>query len=175
MSSPARAGVELAGQLAQRSWTYHDGSAGPPDAGRHFSECYPYTTLVGAPELGYAHERPQYKRRPRTVPATQWRDVRAANCDELVRRLVSLRDADPPLVLDTHPTARELVHQCSPPGDAAYKHREDGIDALICAWTALLWLRHGLTRCQVLGAEPSGHDSPLATIIAPAVPAQRRA
>jgi predicted RNase H-like nuclease len=131
--------------------------------------------LVGAPEFGYVDvERPQYKRRPRHVPLAAWRTVRAGNCDELVRRLAGLRHADPPLLLDTHPTARELTGGGSPTGDVAYKHREDGIDALICAWTALLWLRHGLSRCQVLGADP-GTGLPLATIIAPAIPAQRRA
>ena len=31
------------------------------------SECYPYTTLVGATELGHDRERPTYKRRPRSV------------------------------------------------------------------------------------------------------------
>jgi predicted RNase H-like nuclease len=55
--------------------------------------------------------------------------------------------------------------------DREYKHREDLIDAAICAWTGLLWLRHGLDRCQVLGdvGDPSG-----ATIIAPARSSQRR-
>lgn len=33
---------------------------GPPAAGRHFSECYPYTTMVGAGELRYDDERPVY-------------------------------------------------------------------------------------------------------------------
>jgi hypothetical protein len=36
----------------------------------------------------------------------------------------------------------------------------------------LLWMRHGLQRCQVLGSTDIG--TPRATIIAPARPAQRR-
>ncbi|WP_249416412.1 DUF429 domain-containing protein [Streptomyces sp. TS71-3] len=68
---------------------------------------------------------------------------------------------------------RQLLREASPRAGAGYKHREDLIDALLCAWTAALWFRHGSARCQVLGA-----DSPLpagraATIIAPARPEQR--
>jgi predicted RNase H-like nuclease len=58
----------------------------------------------------------------------------------------------------------------SPHDSQAYKHREDLIDGVLCAWTAQLWLRHGRSRCQVLGE----WDSPeaAATIIAPFRPAQ---
>ena len=59
--------------------------------------------------------------------------------------------------------------------DRAYKHREDLIDALLCAWTASLWWHRGTERCQVLGASDTvselGHRP---TIIAPARPEQRR-
>jgi predicted RNase H-like nuclease len=62
----------------------------------------------------------------------------------------------------------------SPLDHSRFKHREDLIDALLCAWTAAYWHRHGLARCQVLGmsdaVSPSG---PLATIIAPAADDQR--
>ena len=51
-----------------------------------------------------------------------------------------------------------------------YKHREDLIDALLCAWASSLWDRHGLERCQVLGLPD---DEPAATIIAPARYEQR--
>lgn len=33
--------------------TAADGRTGPPAEGLVMPECYPYTTLVGAPELGY--------------------------------------------------------------------------------------------------------------------------
>lgn len=59
-------------------------------------------------------------------------------------------------------------------GDAAYKHREDLIDALLCAWTAAFWVRHGLARCQVLGLPAVTDGTPAATIIVPARPEQRR-
>ncbi|CAN5761975.1 MAG: hypothetical protein ACR2HP_11760 [Ilumatobacteraceae bacterium] len=64
----------------------------------------------------------------------------------------------------------------TPLTDRAAEHREDLIDALLCAWTGLLWLRHGLARCQVLGAdEPAvSVDGMRATIVAPARPEQRR-
>lgn len=49
------------------------------------------------------------------------------------------------------------------------------LDAAVCAWTAALWQRDGLQRCQVLGgAEHDGAGGQLATIVAPARREQRR-
>ena len=42
----------------------------------------------------------------------------------------------------------------SPLDDQAYKHRDDLLDAALCAWTAALWHRQGVKHCQVLGDEP---------------------
>jgi predicted RNase H-like nuclease len=107
----------------------------------------------------------------------QWRYERAANCDTLIGRLGRLDAADPPLLLRSHPVTRQLAEEPSPLADAAYKHREDLIDGLLCAGTAALWARHGLDRCQVLGlpAQPADApagpaEAPAATIIAPARP-----
>jgi predicted RNase H-like nuclease len=108
------------------------------------------------------------------MPAARWRIERAAACDLLVGRLSGLAAADPPLVLDAHPVTRRLTAERSPRDDGTYKHREDLIDALLCAWTALLWARHGLARCQVLGLPAPDGPGPAATIIAPARPEQRR-
>jgi predicted RNase H-like nuclease len=167
------AGVALRQVLEAAGWQYSDGWSGPGAGRRTVSECYPYTTLVGAPEFGYDRERPRYKRRPRTVPAARWRAERAACCDALIQRLAALGAADPPLRVDSHPVSRRLVTDRSPLDDVAYKHREDLIDALVCAWTAALWARHGTARCQVLGpTDPTSR--PAATIIAPARPEQRR-
>jgi predicted RNase H-like nuclease len=134
----------------------------------------PHATLVGAAELGYDAERPRYKRKPARLPAAQWRRERAANCDVLIGRLGRLGTADPPLRLRSYPVTRQLAEQPPPAGDAAYKHREDLIDALLCAWTAALWARHGLGRCQILGPAATAEDTPAATIIVPARPEQRR-
>jgi predicted RNase H-like nuclease len=176
LGTPHRAGVVLRQRLEERGWAYHDGRHGPPTGGRVFSECFPYTTLVGAPELGYHAEgaRPRYKRQPRAMPAATWHPLRAHACDDLIRRMSLLRTADPPLLLDSHPVTRWLCDEPSPVASIAYKHREDLIDALLCAWTAALWYRHGLSRCQVLGP-PASAPGPAATIIAPAIPAQRKA
>lgn len=147
---------------------------GPASASRTVSECYPYTALVGAEELGYDDERPKYKRKP-PLAVNEWRPERARNCDELVRRLGGLDTAETPLDLRGHPTTRELIDVSSPCDDLSYKHREDLIDAAIAAWTALLWVRKGLDRCQVLGAgEASKERRRVPTIIAPARPEQRR-
>jgi len=170
--SPRLAGVRFLSVAERSGWQYSDGSSGPPSGGRFISETYPYTTLVGAAELGYDTERPRYKRKPPRVPVAQWRADRAGNCDVLISRLRQLADANPPLVLQSHPVTKELAEKPSPGTDAAYKHREDLIDALLCAWTASLWARHGFSRCQVLGLPAHASHEPAATIIAPARPEQ---
>lgn len=137
------------------------------------SECYPYTTLVGAAELGYDQERPRYKR-PGRKPPQGWRATRADTCDELIVRLSGLAEADLPLLLASHPVSHQLMTEPSPERDALYKHREDLIDALLCAWTAALWSRHGLTRCQVLGTDSPAPPGQAPTIIASARQEQRR-
>jgi predicted RNase H-like nuclease len=48
LGSPHTAGVALREALEQRGWLYDDGVCGPPTAGQIVSECYPYTTIVGA-------------------------------------------------------------------------------------------------------------------------------
>jgi predicted RNase H-like nuclease len=172
--SPRLAGVHFLRLAGLSGWRYSDGSSGPPEQGRLISETYPYATLVGAAELGYDTERPRYKRKPPRLPVAQWRTERAANCDMLIRRITRLADADPPLLLQSHPVTTELAGQPSPLRDAACKHREDLIDALLCAWTASLWARHGLERCQVLGMPANPTGNPAATMIVPARPEQRR-
>jgi predicted RNase H-like nuclease len=172
--SPRLAGIRLLSMAQQAGWRYSDGTSGPPAGGLVISETYPYATLVGAAELGYDSERPRYKRKPPWLPAGQWRPERAKNCDILISRLGRLAAADPPLLLESFPTTKRLVQEPSPTSDAAYKHREDLIDALLCAWTASLWARHGLHRCQVLGLTRDRASRPTATIIAPARPEQRR-
>jgi len=101
LRSPRRAGVTLRRRLEERGWRYSDGRNGPPPDGLWCCECYPYTTLVGAGELGYDLERPRYKRKPRSMPIAQWRPVRQAACDDLIQRLARLAQADPPLQLDS--------------------------------------------------------------------------
>ncbi|HUP22974.1 MAG TPA: DUF429 domain-containing protein [Thermoanaerobaculia bacterium] len=169
-------GVSLRRELEARGWRYSDGRAGPPAGGRVLSECYPYTTLVGVAELEYDVERPRYKRSPKRMPAATWKRLRAAACDDLIARLARLVNGDPPLDLSSHPETLRLLDEPSPLDRGRYKHREDLLDAVISAWTAAFWQRHGHARCQILGA-PDGVSPamPLATIIAPARPEQRRA
>jgi predicted RNase H-like nuclease len=173
-ASPRRAGVHLRRLLEAEGWRYDDGRHGPPSAGRVLSECYPYTAIVGVEELGYTEKRPAYKRPTRGLPAAEAWPIRLAACDELIARVAALRDHEVPIDLMSHQETRELTVSPSPAGSAAYKKREDLLDAAICAWTAALWHTRGFDRCQVLGvtgASPS--DSPIATIIAPARKTQR--
>ena len=139
------------------------------------SECYPYTTIVGAEELGCDQRRPPYKRQPRGVRGKDAWAIRTSACDELIGRVAELVGSDPPLDLRSHPETRKLVEIPSPTQTASYKQREDLLDACLCAWTAALWHRHGSERCQVLGAgDPLRDDGGrLATIIAPARHGQR--
>jgi predicted RNase H-like nuclease len=104
----------------------------------------------------------------------EFKSVRATACDELIRRVAQLRDADPPLDLGSHKGTRKLLEEPSPLDNRAYKHREDLLDAAVCAWTASVWYRHGFDLCQVLGAAPNA-QRPAATIIAPARASQRAA
>ncbi len=171
LRSPRQAGVRLREELERRGWAYDDGTDGPPTGGRHFSECYPYTTIVGAEEFGYDEVRPPYKKLDRNLPVSERRASRAAVCDELIRRVVGLVEADPPIDLRSHRVAAALVDEPSPSPEAEHKQREDLLDAAICAWTAALWSVHGFGRCQVLGAGEA--DGPQPTIIAPARPEQR--
>ena len=161
-----KAGVALLRRLGESGWAYDDGTGGPPARGRRVSECYPYTTLVGARELGLPDRRPAYKRRPRAVPAGEFPARRAQAFRSIVERLVSLADAETAIDLRSHPETRAIAENPPPLSSSEYKAAEDLLDAAICAWTASLWHRHGKARCDVLGADdPSG--PPRATIIAP--------
>jgi predicted RNase H-like nuclease len=162
------AGVALTATLAGVGWRVADGHGGPPVGGRSLYECFPYLALVGTPALGYDRERPIYKRKPRHLAADEFRAIRARNADEIVRRVAALDD--PPIDLRSHPATAALLDEPTPLADRPAKHREDLIDAVLCAWTGLLWWHHGLARCQVLG----GAEAPPATVIAPARPEQRR-
>lgn len=175
LARPWQAGVSIRQRLEAAGWTYTDGLSPVDPNSASFFECYPYTTLVGAVELGYTDKRPRYKRMGTSLPPADRRVARAAVCDDLIQRLWRLESADPPLRLASHPVTDALVTASSPLIDRAYKHREDLIDAVLAAWTASLWWHHGTERSQVLGAadtaSPEGHR---ATIIAPARPEQRR-
>jgi hypothetical protein len=93
LASPRLAGVRFKRELEVCGWIYADGIAGPPRGGRVVSECYPYTAIVGADELGYGSERPLYKRKPKGLSVAAWRPVRAGACDVLIQRVADLRNA----------------------------------------------------------------------------------
>jgi len=167
------AGTVLTAQLAGDGWRCASGHGGPPTRGRWLYESFPYLALVGAAELGYDRERPVYKRKPRQLGATEFRALRAANTDEIIARVAAR--CDPPIDLRSHPVTASLINSPTPLVDRAAKHREDLLDAVLCAWTGLLWWHHGLARCQVLG-DPVGEviGGAPATVIAPCRPEQRR-
>jgi predicted RNase H-like nuclease len=175
LSRPWFGGTTLRQRLEQAGFVYTDGRTPPRRDAIQFFECYPYTTLVGAPEFGYEVERPRYKRFNPALPTPAARRVfRAAECDELLRRMRTLTQASPALHLGSHPVTATLIDEASPLKDAAYKHREDLLDAALCAWTAALWAHSGLERCQILGERDAPDaDGRIPVIIAPARPEQR--
>ncbi|QNI06034.1 DUF429 domain-containing protein [Mycobacterium kubicae] len=172
LKSPRLGGVALRKALEAKGFRYDDGIDGPPQSGRAISECYPYTAIVGYESFGY-EERPQYKRAPKGMGIAEFGPIRAQACDRLISRVATLSQADPPLDLRSHDVSRKLLDERSPIDSRAYKHREDLLDAAICAWTAALWYQHGFEKCQVLGSDDPGILRPAATIIAPARPSQR--
>ena len=170
------AGVRLTSELVAAGWRVASGHDGPPLGGRWLYESFPYLALVGAPELGYDRERPIYKRKPRHLAPAEFRLARAANTDEIIRRVATR--CDPPIALVSHPVTAALLDEPTPLSDRPAKHREDLLDAVLCAWTGLLWLRYGLERCQVLGGDDVGgagsEGSAPAVVVAPCRPEQRR-
>jgi predicted RNase H-like nuclease len=164
--SPRQAGVRLRERLEAGGWRYDDGRKGPPVTGRSISECYPYTTLVGAPEFAF-RPRPPYKRKPRRMTMAEFWPERLRAWDEIVSRLATLSDADPPLDIDSHDRTRALRDTPAIGKARDYKQAEDLLDAVICAWTAALWWRHGTVACAVLGASAGDAGGLNATIVAP--------
>jgi predicted RNase H-like nuclease len=168
------AGVTLRERLEPAGFAYTDGTTPPDPTVRTLFECYPFTTIVGMHELGYTDKRPRYKRLDRSLTAPAARAARLAACDELIRRVSALTTATPPLDIGSHATSAILINEPSPANSIAYKHREDLLDALLCAWTAAIWHVHGEARVQILGRfdapDVAGHRP---TIVAPARPEQR--
>ena len=171
--SPRLAGVRFLRHARLSGWQYSDGSGGPP-AQAASSRKPTRTPPWPAPQNSAMTPNDRYKRKPPNLRAAQWRAERAANCDTLIGRLGQLADADPPLLLQSHPVTGDLAGQPSPLSDPAYTHRADLIDAVLRAWTASLWARHGFNRCQVLGLPATPNGDPAATMIVPARSEQRR-
>jgi predicted RNase H-like nuclease len=173
---PAQGAVALRTRLEAAGWDYDDGSAADrADDARTMIECYPYTTLVGAPELGFDAMKPRYKRLAPLLATADRRPHRAAEFRIVLDRVAGLARADPPLDVATHPRATALVADGPAIVERQHKHLEDLLDGLICAWTAAYWARHGTARSQVLGATDPVVDGlgRRGTIIAPARPHQR--
>lgn len=167
-------GVALRSRLEAAGFVYTSGVSAVDAGGRTFFECYPYTTIVGMTELGFDDERPRYKRLDKSMPVADGRRQRARACDDLIERMSQLILADPPLDIASHPVIRQLVESQSPIEDVPYKHREDVLDAVLCAWTAAIWHRHGQSRTQILGEDDlPDAEGRVATIVAPARPEQR--
>ncbi len=173
---PAQGAVALRRRLEDAGWEYDDGSASARDAdARTMIECYPYTTLVGAPELGFDAMKPRYKRLAPLLATADRRPHRAAEFRMVLDAVAGLAHADPPLDVSTHPRAAALVADGPAIVERQHKHLEDLLDGLICAGTAAYWTRHGLARSQVLGATDPVVDERgrRGRLVAPARPHQR--
>jgi len=170
----SRAGEVLLGLLERRGVTYTDGTEPATPGAAVAFECYPYTTLVGVDTLDYDVERPRYKRLDRSLPSAEAKARRAAATDELISRLDRLRTSEPALDFRSHPVTAAIAASPTPTsGEKERKHREDLIDAALCAYTAAYWHRHGTSRTQALGTHDSAAvdrdaDGRVASIVAPA-------
>jgi hypothetical protein len=129
-SLPWLGGRDLGERLERAGLVLDDGVRPVPEGRSSYFECYPYTTLVGAAELGYDERRPRYKRPDTTLPREARREARAAACDDLLRRLDSLATATPALRLRSHPVSRLLLDEpistartCSTPSSARGRPR----------------------------------------------------
>ena len=92
LGSKRLAGVALLRSLELLGWRYHDGCDGlPPTSGQQLAEVYPYTALVGARNW-IRRRAPRLQAAAESIPvnSTDFRVLRAANCDDLVRRLTGL-------------------------------------------------------------------------------------
>jgi predicted RNase H-like nuclease len=165
--SLCKEGEQLCEQLKAHGWHYNDGRLGPKTNGRILYEVYPYTFLVGVEELEYK-ERPVYKRKPKGMKSGEFYRKRARTFSELVQKLNDLKFNEVGIDLSSNKQTNELFDMSEALKKSDYKHKEDLLDAVICAWTGLLWLKFGTKRCQVLGSNDT------ATIIGPMNGAQRR-
>lgn len=167
--SSKRAGISLREKLESAGWSYDSGLGGLSQTSLRFSECYPYTTLVGAKELGFS-KRPAYKRKPRSFKSmAEFWPFRIKEWLRIVQALEGLSEATPPLQLASNDLTDHLRNAPKLGEAAEYKKQEDLLDAVICAWTAAYWHAHGTSKCTVLGAGDQHSQSPgrAATIIAP--------
>jgi predicted RNase H-like nuclease len=168
-----QAGVTLLTRLTAEGFVYSDGLKPAKSDERTLLEVYPFTTLVGMWELGYDDERPRYKRLVPKLPPAEAKAIRATAFDDLVQRMAALVVAETPIDLSSNPVTATLRDEASPVLDGPYKHREDLLDAALCAWTAAIWSQHP-ERVQVLGAtDEQDADGHRPTIVAPARPEQR--
>lgn len=136
-------GEDLASRLARRGF-------GDPwaRADRVLLEVYPHPGLIETFGLG---ERLRYKK----GPVAERRDgLRTLN-----GLLASLSRADPPLVAAPVVITDDLRGR-------GLKDLEDLLDARFCAWTALVWARHGTGGIRFFGGPGRGH------IAVPAPPPQ---
>ena len=127
-------GEEIATALGQQ------GFGGPWDGrDRTLLEVFPHPAIVEMFGLG---ERLAYKR-GRVAD-------RRSGLRRLEALLVTLRHADPPLVGERVPIDADLAGR-------QLKAIEDRLDARICAWVALAWIRHGSDSVRLFGDAEGGH------------------
>ncbi len=146
--------MALLAKLEASGWAYDDGRHGPPDGGLRLSECYPYTALVGASELGYEKERPVYKRKPKAIPASEFKAIpldpdnvttRFADLTERLglgrRRFKSLRHSCATTMLANGTPLEEVISQ-------TLGHAGLDITAKVYAWVQAPAQREAADRIQ---------------------------
>jgi predicted RNase H-like nuclease len=121
-------------------------------------EVYPHPATVALFDLPFTLK---YKaRRGRTL------DTRRAAFRELVRLVETLDQADPPLDVTSSPRWAHLAGGVEVAGASELDRLEDELDAYLCAYIALYYWTHGLSRCRVVGDTADGY------IVTPVTPQQ---
>jgi predicted RNase H-like nuclease len=118
--------------LDKMGFRHHPSAVPGASSGRFYFECYPHPALIALFRLDRVLPYKVRKEQPRA-----W--------EEFLRHLSSLQEADPALMTQPDDNLPQA------------KTNEDKLDALICAYLAAFFWRHGLERNVVLGDLNEGY------------------
>jgi len=150
LSRPGFADGARAGRLALQLGLDIDPSWETGAHLRRIIEVYPHPALVTLFDLPLTLK---YKAKKGRVPTS-----RHPAFEQFIRYLESLTAADPPLDVATSQRWLELVQSATTSESGAELDRvEDELDAYLCAYIGLYYLRHGSNRCWVAGDSETGY------------------
>lgn len=126
---------DLQRTLAANRYCHNPMAIPEAESGRHYFECYPHPAIVGLFDLDRI-----LKYKVRHGDRSAWQN--------LVRLLQSLASAELPI-----PNVGTFVTE----GLAQNQDNENKLDAIICAYVAACWWRHGTRRSTMIGDTTTGY------------------